>query len=132
MDLSTKIKIGVSIIAFIIILFVSYVVIISKINNIKKGKKTKRKKEEIKILEVQYLHYKFHIPKERLYSKKLALLFSFINSVIICTTFVTIELLPWHFAFRMLLGFVLLLGFIYSIYGILGAILVKRGYQDER
>ena len=132
MDIVTKARIVVTVLAFIIILFVSYVMYVNKMKKIQAGKKNKKKNTEIRIMEVQYLYYKHKIVKERLYTKKFALLFSFINSLIICATFLTIELLPWHFGFRMLLGFAMLLGFIYSIYGIIGTILVKRGYKNER
>ena len=118
------------VIAFIIIFLVLFVFNVSKLSRIKKGKK-KRNNKEVFLIEAQYLFFKYKIRKERLYTLGYAALFAFINSFIISATFWAIELIPWHFAFRMLIGFVMLMGFIYSIYGIMGNILVKRGYQDE-
>ena len=125
-----KIKIIIAIIAFVLVFFALYINNLSKISKIKKGKKKKNNKEVI-LVETQYLFFKYKIIRERLYTKKYALIFALINSTIIVTTFLVIELIPWHFAFKMLIGFVLLLGLIYSIYGIIGSILVKRGYQNE-
>jgi len=119
-----------SVIAFVVIFIILFLLNVAKIDKIKKGKK-KRNNKDVFLIEVQYLFYKYKINKERLYTRGYAALFAFINAFIISVTFWAIELIPWHLAFKMLIGFVLLMGFIYSIYGILGSILVKRGYQDE-
>lgn len=125
-----KITLIITAVAFIIVCLFLFLLNVNKINKIKKGKK-KRNKKEIFLIEAQYLNYKYKIKKDRLYTNKFAFLFAFINAFIISVTFAVIELIPWHFAFKMLIAFALLLGFIYSIYGIMGNILVKRGYQDE-
>ncbi len=124
-----ELKILITVIAFVVIIFVRYVIYLVSVDKIKKGKKKKNK--EINIIEVRYLNVKNKINKERLYTKGFALLFSTIDSFIICSAFLILELLHWALVFKMMLGLILVMGLIYSLYGILGNFLEKRGYQNE-
>ena len=129
MNLSWKVKFIIALIAFIIIVIADFIILTIKMKNILKGKK--KKKGDIIVIEVQYLFFKYKIVKERLYNAKFASIFALINSFIICATFLVTEIVSWHLLFKLLLGFVFLMGLIYSLYGILGSILVKRGYKNE-
>ena len=130
MDAEMKAKIIVAAIFFAIIIAVRYISYMAKVDKIEK-KKTNKKGKEVAIIEVQYLYFKYKIVRERLYNNKFAILFSVINAFIICCTFIFISIIPLHFMFQVLIGFVMLMGLIYSIYGIVGNILSKRGYKDE-
>lgn len=110
----------IAIIMFILIFFVSYL-----LNIFKLGVYAKEKVH--KILEVRYLCIKFNIREETLLNKGFLLFTSLINSLIMTGVFLVIELLDMHIMFRLMIGFILLLGLIYSIYGILGKFLERRG-----
>ncbi len=100
-----------------------------KLKEITSPKKKRKKKKNIEIMEVKYLIYKFNLKEEKLLNKKIIILFAFLNSLIITTVFVAIILLPYGMVWKILLSFILLMGFIYSVYGIVGTILLKRGYD---
>lgn len=122
----------ISIITFFIVFLLSYMFSMNKVNNILKNKKSKKsKKKEIKIFGVTYLVLKFNLKKERLLTKKMILIISLLEAFIISTVFFVISFLPLNPIWQMLIGFMLLFGFIYSIFGIFGSILLKRGYDKD-
>ena len=114
-------------ISFVIITVVLYVRNVKKISP-KKSKKRK-KKEAREILEVNYLVVTHNLKKEKLLNKNFMLLISVVDSLIICAVFLVIMLIPYDTIWRLMAGFVLLLGLIYSIYAIIGKILVMKGYD---
>lgn len=105
----------VSIVAFIIIFIFCYISDLRKL---------KAKKDNI--LEIKFLTSSYDVLAKHLLNKGFIVLISFINSLIITITFIVIELLNLKIMYKMMLGFVLCIGLIYSIYGILGKILEKR------
>ena len=107
----------VGIISFIVIFAFCY------FDGLRKLKKPNKKNG---ILEIKFLTSSYNIPKEKLSNKAFITLISFINAVIMVIIFITIECLNLKIMYKMMLGFVLCIGLIYSIYGILGKILEKR------
>lgn len=122
-----KINIIMTVIAFFVMLIFMYVWNLIKLSNIKKNKKKKGK--EYDIVEFRYLALTYNINKEKLYNKKMIIIISIINAFIIALVFFIVVLIPWHIIWQLLVGLVLLLGLIYGIYGILGKILVWKGYD---
>ncbi len=117
MDTQMIINIVVSLVAFVIVFLFFY------IRDIRRLKAKKKKKV---IAEVKYLMLRNNIKEEYLLNKKFLALTSFINAFIISFVFFIIELFNWHIIFKLMIGFILTLALIYSIYGILGNILEKR------
>ena len=93
------------------------------------GKK-KKKNKKYEIIEVKYLVLTYGLSKEKLLTPKIIFLTSIIDAFIIALVFLIVMLLPWKIYWQLLVGFVLLMGLIYSLYGILGKILVKKGYKE--
>ena len=118
----------IAIIAFVVIRTFIYFINMHKIA-ISKSKKRKRK--ELKdIIEIKFLVAMHKLNKEKLLNKKIIFIISIIDSFIITMVFLVITLLPYGIFWQLLVGFVLLLGLIYSIYSILGNILSKKGYNE--
>ncbi len=110
------VNIVLSAIAFIFVFLFFY---------IRDMRRLKSKKKKV-ITEVKYLMLRNNIKEEYLLNKGFLALTAFINAFIISAVFFFIEVLHWHILFKLMLGFVLTLALIYSIYGILGNILEKR------
>lgn len=125
------VKVFIAVFAFLVFIIVFFTLNITTLTKIEKGKKSKKKGKELYLTEAQYLYFKYKINKKRLYNRKFAIIFALINSAIISITIFVIEMLPMRMEFGLVIGFVFLIGFIYSVYGIMGSILVKKGYQDE-
>lgn len=116
-------------VAFVCIWIVLYLLNIKKTTAILKNKRNKKNKETI-ITEYKYLCSKFGINIKNLLNKKMAIVISFIDAFIITVVFLIIMLIPLKMMWQLLIGFVLLFGLIYSIYEILGRMLVKKGYKE--
>ena len=127
LEVSMKTNVIITIIAFVVISIVMYFLNLLKLNNIKKNKKKKGKNYDI--MEIKYLMFTYNLKKERLYTKWFILLISIINAFIISIVFFTVVLIPWKAVWQLLIGFILLFGLIYGIYGVLGKILVMKGYD---
>lgn len=110
----------ISLVAFVIIFGFFYLRDLKRLNS----KKKKDKKNQI--VEIKYLMLRNNIKEEYLLNKGFFALTAGINAFIISSVFFLIEMLNWHIVLKLMLGFVLTLGLIYSIYGILGNILEKR------
>ena len=77
-------------------------------------------------MEVSYLIMKFKINKNTLYSKKLFRQMALLNSFIISLTSTILINLNIHLSLKLLIGFILLISLIYSMYELLGRHLVRR------
>ena len=115
-------------ILFIIIFTVDYLFIKRRYLKRLNGKK-KRKKKDNELMELSYLIVKFKLDKSKLPLNKLLVIISLINAFIISIVSVTVLLLDTYTIVRLLVGFVLLMGLIYSLYEILGRILERRGFS---
>ena len=112
---------GIYFLVAYIIIFLIYVLVINR-----KKKTYKETKENI---EVQYLVKKFNLDKRKIKYSTLKWYINVVNPLIIATTFVivtNIESLLWG----ILIGFVVMMALIYSVYELLGRILKKRGSKD--
>ena len=127
MEVNMKENFIIAGIAFIIVFTVLYALNDYKLKAIKKNKRKKGK--EYTILELRFLALSNNLKMEKLLQKKFIIIISLINAFIITSVFLVIILLPWSIVWQLLLGFVLLLGLIYAFYGIMGAILKKKGYD---
>ena len=87
---------------------------ILKITGNKKSKKTKKKEKPL--MEIEYLCNKFKLNRNKLNYNEFMFTFPLINSFIITIVTLILELIRIPFIFRLLIGFVLLLGLIYAIY----------------
>jgi ABC-type spermidine/putrescine transport system permease subunit I len=96
----------------------------------KRKLKSKKVKNE-EIMEFNYLIYKFKLDKNKVLYKPMALYCALINGFIISGVVTVICLFDIGYIWRLLIGFVMLLGLIYSIYEIYGRILIKKGWQKK-
>jgi len=124
-------KLTAALILFLILLGVIFLVdyIFIKRNYLRRlnGKK-KRKKKDSEITEIVYLIGKFKLDKSKLPMNKLLLGISFINAFIISLVAVLVILININILLQLIIGFILLIALIYSIYELLGRYLVKKGY----
>ncbi len=107
----------------------------------KSRKKKKRKKKEDKdfeelkksgiSIEILYLEVKYKIPKEKTNNRKFGAIISLLDALIIAGTLSIVVNLAKNIIIRMILALVIFLVLIYVIYGILGKILVKKGYDKN-
>lgn len=116
-------------VAFVIISVFLYFFYLKKIT-VSKSKK-KKKKEAREIIEIRYLVLTYNLNKEKLLKPSIILLISILDALIITGVFLVVVHIPYAIIWQLLAGFVLLLGLIYSIYNILGRILVKKGYDKK-
>lgn len=96
--------------------------------------KRKLKSKKVKndeIMEISYLMYKFKLDKNKVLYKPMCLYCALINGFIISGVVTIICLFDIGYIWRLLIGFVMLLGLIYSIYEIYGRILIKKGWQKK-
>ena len=120
----------ISAIAFVIMIIFFYLRNLYKIGKLRKGKR-KRKNKSYEIIEVKYLSITQNLDKDKLLNSKIMLLFSIVNALIIDFVFLVVITLKMPIIVKMLMGLLLFLGLIYSVYGILGKILIKRGYDKK-
>lgn len=112
---------------FIVIYLIDYYIVLKpKLSDKKKKKIKKTKKKREGLMEVDYLSFKFGIPKLYLMDYKIFKQIALFNAFIISLTSTVIMFIPIHISFQLLLGFALLFGLIYSIYEIYGRYLVKK------
>jgi len=85
-----------------------------------------KRKTILKSIQVEFLKVRFGMREKQLKPKKIGLIICFIDSLIISLTGTIVSLPKWHYSLQILLGFVLLIGLIYSFYEILGRILNRK------
>ena len=112
-------------ILFIIIFLVDFLII--KGNYEKKSEKKKKKGKNYEVTEIEYLINKFNLDKKKLPIKKIIFLSSCINAFIISLVGVVVILIDVHPIVQLLIGFILLISLIYSLYELLGRYLIKKG-----
>ena len=110
-------------ILFIIVFVFDYFFV--KRRYLKKKKKGRKKSE---LIEIAYLVGKFQIDIDKVKMNILLIVTSLINAFIIALVSVTILLIRINIFLQLIIGFILLLALIYSLYEILGRHLIKKGY----
>ena len=114
-------------ILFLLIFFVNYFFVNRKYLKRQKNNK-KRKKKNDELTEIAYLVGKFKLDKDKLPLNKLMILFSLVNAFIISLVIVVVMLIDVNVIFQLIIGFILLMALIYSLYEIIGRHLVKKGF----
>lgn len=122
---------------FLIFLLISimYYIFLKRKYNVYVGKK-KNKREAKKLLldtmELSYLISRFSLDVKKMNLLMCIRYIALINGIIIATTTTLVYYLPFTKIFwQLAVGFVLLLGLIYSLYEIFGRLLVKRGWKKK-
>ncbi len=92
------------------------------------NRRRKTYKEGKKAPEIDYIIKKFKLDPNTNY-KKLKWIITFINPLIISLTFIVVINIK-SFTLGILVGFVIMVGLVYSLYEIIGRILKKRGNKN--
>ena len=74
---------------------------------------------------------KFKLKKEKIINNKIFAVISCINALIISVVSIVIIIIKINIILQLLIGFILLLALIYSMYEILGRTLLKKGYDKN-
>lgn len=95
-------------------------------------RKKKMKKDHSGIsVELKYLITKFNISKEKIDKTSFAALISFLDAIIISMTLIITTIITDNMVLEFVLGLILVIGFIYVVYEILGKILIKKGFSKD-
>ncbi len=103
----------------------------SKLNTKKSKKKNLKVKNSGISMEIRFLSTKFKLSEKRLDKKIFATLFSFLDALIISGTLLVVTRITKNMVLQMVLAFIFLLIFIYLVYGIIGNILILKGYDKD-
>lgn len=77
-------------------------------------------------LQVEFLKVRFSFKDKELNPKKIGLIITFVDPLIISLTGTIVSLPKWNYIIELLIGFVLLIALIYSFYEIIGRILKRK------
>lgn len=123
-----KLSLILFILIFIIVFLVDYLFIKRKYLKRINGKGKRKKKKNNELIELSYLVGKFNLDKNKLPLKKVLMISSIINALIISLVSIVVMLIKVNYIIQLMIGFVLLISLIYSLYEIYGRFLVKKGY----
>lgn len=85
-----------------------------------------KKKCILNSLQVEFLKVRFGFKNKELKPKRIGLIITLIDPLIISLTGTIVSLPKWHYIIELLLGFVLLVALIYSFYEIIGRIIKRK------
>ena len=85
-----------------------------------------KKKSILNSLQVEFLKVRFHFKNKELKPKKIGLIITFVDPLILSLTGTIVSLPKWHYVLQLILGFVILMVLIYSFYEILGRIIKRK------
>ena len=119
------------IIVFILVFLINYFIIFKHTYSNYNKKKSKKKKMLKDFVGFNYLIPKFNLNIDALNINGMFLSISLINAFIISFVFLILNIVDWDIAFKLLLGFLLLFGLIYSLYEFYGRYLVKKGLSNN-
>lgn len=85
-----------------------------------------KNKNILNSIQVEFLIKRFNLKKKDLNSKKIGIIICLIDPLIISLTGTIVTLPKWHYILELLLGFLVLMIFIYSFYEILGRIIKRK------
>ena len=126
-------RVEASIYAFLILFVIIFLVYYFIVNRRYLNNLSKRKSKKIELIEITYLTKKFNLDLEKINLNRLLIVTALFNSLIISTSSLIIILIDIHIFFKLGIGLVLVFSLIYSLYEILGRILVKKGFdKNER
>ena len=90
-----------------------------------------KKKTILNSLQVEFLKVRFGFKNKELKPKKIGLIVTFVDPLIISLTGTIVSLPKWNYILELLLGFVLLVALIYSFYEIIGRIIRRKVDKNE-
>lgn len=90
-----------------------------------------KKKTILDSLQVEFLKVRFGFKNKELKPKKIGLIVTFVDPLIISLTGTIVSLPKWNYILELLLGFVLLVALIYSFYEIIGRIIRRKVDKNE-
>ena len=90
-----------------------------------------KKKTILDSLQVEFLKVRFGFKNKELKPKKIGLIVTLIDPLIISLTGTIVSLPKWNYILELLLGFVLLIALIYSFYEIIGRIIRRKVDKNE-
>ena len=114
-----------NLIFFIVVFILAFIVILLA----NKYKLKKRKTKDI--MELSYIKNKFKIDIKKLNIKKEIIIISILDSFIISFVATFISILKIHYIWQILIGFIILVALIYSIYELYGRHLKKKLQKEE-
>ena len=85
-----------------------------------------KKKTILDSLQVEFLKVRFGFKNKELKPKKIGLIVTLVDPLIISLTGTIVSLPKWNYILELLLGFVLLVALIYSFYEIIGRIIRRK------
>jgi len=85
-----------------------------------------KKKRILSSMQVEFLKVRFGLRNKDLNPKKIGIIICILDPLIIALTGTIVSLPKWHYVLELILGFVLLMIFIYSFYEILGRIIKRK------
>ena len=85
-----------------------------------------KKKRILTSMQVEFLKVRFNLKNKNLNPKKIGFVICILDPLIIALTGTIVTLPKWHYILELILGFVLLMIFIYSFYEILGRIIKRK------
>ena len=85
-----------------------------------------KKKRIMSSMQVEFLKVRFGLRNKDLNPKKIGIIICILDPLIIALTGTIVTLPKWNYILELILGFVLLMIFIYSFYEILGRIIKRK------
>ncbi len=85
-----------------------------------------KKKRILSSMQIEFLKIRFNLKNSDFNPKKIGLVITIIDPLIISLTATIVSLPKWNYIITMLLGFVVLLGLIFSFYEIIGRIITRK------
>ena len=85
-----------------------------------------KKKRILNSMQVEFLKIRHNLRNKDLNAKKIGIIICLLDPLIIALTGTIVSLPKWHYVLELVLGFVLLMIFIYSFYEILGRIIRRK------
>jgi len=85
-----------------------------------------KKKSIMKSMQIEFLKVRFNLRNKDFNQKKIGLIICILDPLIIALTGTIVTLPKWNYILELILGFVLLMIFIYSFYEILGRIIRRK------
>jgi len=85
-----------------------------------------KKKRILNSMQVEFLKVRFNLRNKDLNPKIIGIIICILDPLIIALTGTIVSLPKWHYILELILGFVLLMIFIYSFYEILGRIIRRK------
>ncbi len=116
-------------IIFLAIFLLDYFLMLKPKLKMLSGSKKTKKGKNVSIMEIEYLSMKFKLDKNKLLVKWVLLWIAFANAIIITVVSCVVSFVPAHIVVQFLIGFVILMGLIYSLYELLGRYFIKKGLK---